>query len=71
MDLGSIATIEKFNQSCEDYAKDKTKKNKKQMIKNFEYAKSILNAELRRKSISVDEYNNYTNKLYERFSKYK
>lgn len=71
MDLGSIATIEKFNQSCEDYAKDKTKKNKKQMIKNFEYAKSVLNAELRRKSISVDEYNNYTNKLYERFSKYK
>ena len=71
MDLGSIATIEKFNQSCEDYAKDKTKKNKKQMIKNFEYAKSVLNAELKLKTISVDEYNNYTNKLYERFSKYK
>ena len=29
MDLGSIATIEKFNQSCEDYTKNKTKKNKK------------------------------------------
>lgn len=71
MDLGSIATIERFNQSCEDYAKDKTKKNKKKMIKNFEYAKSVLNAELKRKTISVDEYNNYTNKLYERFSKYK
>ena len=71
MDLGSIATIEKFNQSCEDYAKDKTKKNKKQMVKDFEYAKSVLNAELKRKSISVDEYDSYINTLYERFKKYK
>jgi len=60
MDIGSIAAINEFYSACQDFDIDKTRKRKAVLKNRYEDVKAVLKAELHRKAIDKQEYDELT-----------
>jgi len=62
MDIGSIAAINEFYSACKDFYADKARKRKAVLKNRYEDVKAVLKAELHRKAIDKQEYDELTAK---------
>jgi len=63
MDLGTIASLAKFYNLCAEYKKDKTRRNKKKVTASLKDMKYMIKSELKRKTITQEEYEELIKKL--------
>ena len=63
LDLGTIASIDKFNQCKKVYMQDKSKANYKKLQKVYKQLVSDLRAEHRRKTITKEQLSNLLNEF--------
>ena len=59
MDIGSAAVINEFYSACQNFFADKARRKKAVLKNRYEEVKSVLKAELHRKTIDRQEYDEW------------